>query len=488
MSRFVKIGVRVFGAAALLVSSMFVAPAVAQTTVVLDNPSTEVSDAYIRSGDYANSVINNGVLATKASSNSSLVRRALIKFDTQNFVPANATIQSATLSVTLSRSESSTRTLGAYRVSNSFDEWAATWYRRKESGSRWTSAGGDLGSRYATASVGTSPGTRVTFNVTSLVQSTVRGTYGSRYTRIALIDTGSASASSLKEFYSSEASDPAVRPRLTVVYGSTPVEEEEEEPPPPPTTTLSTLKVLHWNIHYGIGTDGSYGMDKYVDWIVRINPDLVSLNEVEKYVRGHGNEDQPRILAERLSARTGRQWYYHHVQRFCGCVSNGGGNLILSRFPILARSQLAMSYDRSAALATVSVNGRNINFVSTHLASESSSYRSTQIRQLMSWLSGFAEQRLVAGDYNSSLGNVPYMRDDYRDAWSAASALGTALDYPGNPGDGSTYTNGNRIDFVFRSESASRLIVRAARMFDTRDSNGRMPSDHKPLLVTYAVN
>jgi endonuclease/exonuclease/phosphatase family metal-dependent hydrolase len=485
MGRRVRIGRRVFGAAALLLSAICVAPAAAQTTVVLDNPSGEVTDAYIRAGDYARTVYNNGVLSTKANSNASYVRRALLKFDTQNFVPANATIQSAVLTLTLSRSEASTRTLTAYRVANSFDETAATWYRRKNDGRTWTTAGGDLGSSVGTASVGTSPGTRVTFNVTSLVQSTVNGTYGSRYTRIALIDRGSSSASSLKEFYSSEASNTAVRPKLTVVYGSTSTSSGSGST----STSSSTLKVLHWNIHYGIGTDGRYGMDKYVDWIARINPDLVSLNEVEKYVAGHGNEDQPAILASRLSARTGRRWYYHHVQRFCGCVANGGGNLILSRFPILARSQLAMSYDRSAALVTLSVNGRNINFISTHLASESSGYRSTQIRQLMSWARSFSEQRIIAGDFNAGLSNIPYMRDEYDDGWSTADAMGTAYDYPGNNGqEGSTFRNGYRIDFVFKSEGASRVSVRSARMFDTRDADGDMPSDHKPLLLTYSVN
>ena len=487
MSRRVLTGVRVCGATALLVLSMFVAPAGAQTTVVLDNPSNEVTDAYIRAGEHANAVNNTTILATKVSSNASYNRRALIKFDTQNYVPANARIQSATLTVTLRSSESSTRTIGAYRVSNSFDETHATWYRRKSDGRRWTTAGGDLGSRYATASVGTSAGTRVTFNVTALVQATVNGNYGSRYTRIALLDTGSASAASLKEFHSSEASDAAVRPRLTVVYGGT-TTTSPTPTPTEPTTTSGTLKVMLWNIHYGIGMDGRYGIDKYVDWIVRINPDVVALNEVEKYVSGHGNEDQPRLFAEKLTSRTGRQWYYHHVQRFCGCVSNGGGNLILSRFPILSRAQLAMSYDRSAALATINVNGRNINFVSTHLASESSGYRSTQIRQLMSWLRGFSEQKIVAGDFNAGLSNTPYMQDEYDDGWSTAVANGTELDYPGNWRYGSTYKNGYRIDFVFQSESASSLRLSAARMFDTRNSSGVMPSDHKPLLVTYRVN
>ena len=488
MSRRVDIGVRVFGAV-LLWSSMFATSAAAQTTVVLDNPSGEVTDAFVRAGQYANTVHNNGVLATKANSDADYIRRALIKFDTQNHVPANATIQSAVLTVTLRRSEASTRTIGAYRVTNSFDETAATWYRRKTTGLQWSTAGGDLGSRYATASVGTTSGARVTFNVTSLVQATVKGTYGSRYTRIALVDAGSSSSSSYKEFYSSEASDPAVRPRLTVVYGGSTTPPPPPPPAPTPSTTTGTLKVLQWNIHYGLGTNGAYGMDKYVNWIASINPDLVSLNEVEKNVPGHGNENQPAILASKLTARTGRTWYYHHANRYGNWGANGGGNLILSRFPILAKSQLAMSYNRSAALATINVNGRNVNFVSTHLAnkSEGSGCRATQILQLLSWLRGFSEQKIVAGDFNAGLSNLPHVGSALGDGWSAAAAINTDQGYPGNT-SGATYVNGYRIDFVFRSDLASRLVVRAARVFDTRSASGVRPSDHYPLLLTYAIN
>jgi endonuclease/exonuclease/phosphatase family metal-dependent hydrolase len=467
---------------------MFAASAAAQTTVVLDNPSGEVVDAFVRAGQYANTVNNNGVLVTKANSDSNYVRRALIKFDTQNHVPANATIQSAILTVTLRRSEASTRTIGAYRVASSFDETAATWYRRKTDGRRWSTAGGDLGTRYATATVGTTAGSRVKFNVTSLVQATVKGTFGSRYTRIALVDGGSSSSSSYKEFYSSEASDPAVRPRLTVVYGGG-TTTTAPSPTPITSTSTSTLKVLQWNIHYGLGTNGAYGMDKYVDWIVKINPDLVSLNEVEKYVSYHGNENQPAILASKLSARTGRTWYYHFAQRWGNWSSNGGGNLILSRFPILAKSQLALSYNRSAALATVSVNGRNINFISTHLAnkSEGAGARATQILQLLAWSRGFSEQKIVAGDFNAGLSNLPYILGDCDDGWSTAAALNTDVGYPGNT-SGATYVNGYRIDFIFKSEAASRLAVRSARVFDTRNASGVRPSDHFPLLVTYGIN
>jgi endonuclease/exonuclease/phosphatase family metal-dependent hydrolase len=481
--------VRVVGAAALLLTTTFAGTVAAQTTVVFDSASTGVVDAFIRAGDYAHTVYNTTALATKANSSANYVRRALLKFDTQNRIPQNATIQSATLTLTLRKSESSSRTLSAYRVATSFDEGAATWMRRR-SGYRWSTYGGDLGARYATATAGTSAGSRVSFNLTKLVQETVRGNYGSRYTRVAIIDAGTSSSTSLKEFHSSEAADASVRPKLTVVYGSSTSTSTSGSTSGSTTTstTSSTLKVMHWNIHYGLGTNGSYGMDKYVDVIARVNPDVVSLNEVEKYVSGHGNENQPAVLASKLKSRTGRTWYYHFAQRYGNWSSNGGGNLILSRFPILAKSQLAMSYNRSAALVTISVNGRNVNVVSTHLASESSGYRSTQIRQLMSWARGFSDQLIIAGDFNAGLSNVPYMDSEYDDGWSTATNAGTEQDYAGNWRYGSTFKNGYRIDFVFRAERAARLRVRAARMYDTRYSNGSMPSDHKPLMVTFSVS
>lgn len=466
----------------IFVACLIVSPGVsglasAQTTVVLDAPDTQVADAFIRAGTYANTVFNTQGLVTKANANASYVRRALLKFDTHNLIPSNAPIQSAVLTLTLNWSEADTRTIGAYRLASAWDETAATWYRRRTNGERWGTAGGDLGTRYTQAVVGPVPGATVTFDLTRLVQETVNGAYGSRYTRVALVDSGSSSAASYKEFYSSEAADPARRPRLTIVYGSA--------APVVSPAASTTLKVLHWNIHYGIGTDGAYGIDKHVDWIVRIDPDIVSLNEVEKFVSGHGNEDQPALFASKLQARTGQPWYYHFAQRYGRWTSNGGGNLILSKYPIEATSQLAMSYARSAALATITVNGRTINFVSTHLASESASYRSTQIQQLMPWARGFAEQRIIAGDFNAGLVNVPYMASEYDDGWTSADAIGTAQCYDGNTRYGATHNY--KIDFVFESEGASALRVLSSRVFDTRDARGVMPSDHKPLLVTFSV-
>src|ERR1051325_11286798 len=70
--------------------------AYAQTTVVLDTPDREVVDTTIRGGSYANDNFDDDTLARRASSDRSNVRRALLKFDTEPYVPKNAPIRSAT--------------------------------------------------------------------------------------------------------------------------------------------------------------------------------------------------------------------------------------------------------------------------------------------------------------------------------------------------------------------------------------------------------
>jgi hypothetical protein len=72
----------------------------------------------------------------------------------------------------------------------------------------------------------------------------------------------------------------------------------------------------------------------------------------------------------------------------------------------------------------------------------------------------------------------------YNDAWPLAKALGTAFNFPGNC-DGCT--RNSRIDYVFASQGASWLSLQSAEIIDTRDGNGYMPSDHKPMIVVYEV-
>ena len=92
----------------------------------------------------------------------------------------------------------------------------------------------------------------------------------------------------------------------------------------------------------------------------------------------------------------------------------------------------------------------------------------------------------MAGDFNMQASSPEYaaLAATHSDAWAAARARGATINYSGNC-DGCT--RNSRIDYVFASHGAWSLDIRSAQIFDTRDANGNMPSDHKPMLVIYDV-
>jgi endonuclease/exonuclease/phosphatase family metal-dependent hydrolase len=255
---------------------------------------------------------------------------------------------------------------------------------------------------------------------------------------------------------------------------------------PAPVTSTTSLKVLHWNLHHGVGTDGKYDINRIATWIAKSNPDVVSLNEVEKYT-GWGNEDQPARYKALLEAKTGRTWYSVWAQEYGQWTANGKGNLLLSRFPLTNTARYELSYERTVALGQIVFNGRNITVATTHLDPDSGTRRYTQTQQLMAWFKNFSQNRIVVGDMNAqpTSTEMTYLKNQgYRDAWADAKAGGYAKSAADNPNG---YTRGGRIDLLYTSTGASNLKPTRVEVIDARDANGYMPSDHRPLVVTYTV-
>ena len=244
-----------------------------------------------------------------------------------------------------------------------------------------------------------------------------------------------------------------------------------------------TLKVLDWNTHHGVGTDGDYDIERFVPWIVRSGANVVSLNEVERFT-GWGNEDQPARYAAMLRSATGKTWYYTFAQR--DGASTGQGNLILTTFPLEAAGKHLLSYSRSVARAQIVVNGVRVNIFSTHLDADSSARRATQMAELKALAASYSQQHIFAGDFNAWPGatEIANMTAFAYDAWAVAKAMGTATAYAGNEAGN---TRNSRIDYVFYSKSATRLALRGAQVFDTRDSSGVMPSDHRPVMASFQI-
>ena len=257
---------------------------------------------------------------------------------------------------------------------------------------------------------------------------------------------------------------------VNVVEGVT----EALPPPTPPPSAGGSLRFLQWNVrHGGTGTDGVKDPWRLSNWIAYMNPDVASLNEVD------GDWDLDPIIAN-LQALTGVRWYSSF---------SGLGNVIISRLPLAAASICTYnpSYPRNAAHAAIVVGGRTINLFSSHLDSSSGGVRLGEAYALQACAGSWGNAAIMAGDYNMSEWTSEYgvASSGFHDSWLAAKSLGTALNYSGNC-DGCT--RNSRIDYVFSTQSAWYLRVTSAQVFDTRDGNGYMPSDHKPMLVTFAVD
>jgi endonuclease/exonuclease/phosphatase family metal-dependent hydrolase len=255
-------------------------------------------------------------------------------------------------------------------------------------------------------------------------------------------------------------------------------------PPAQPSGSGTTLKVLDWNTHHGLGTDGVFSLERFIPHIVTSGANVVSLNEVEKNVSYYGGVDAPAKYAALLKTATGKTWYYKFAQRDGN--TNGQGNLILTTFQIEDSDAYQLSYSRSVARVQILVGGIRVNVFSTHLDSDSAARRTTQMNQLKSWASSFSEQRILAGDFNAWPGatEISTITSAYIDTWAAAKTAGTSVAYSGNEAGN---TRNSRIDYVFLSKGASRTTIKASQVFDVRNSSGVAPSDHRPVMTTFLV-
>jgi endonuclease/exonuclease/phosphatase family metal-dependent hydrolase len=275
-----------------------------------------------------------------------------------------------------------------------------------------------------------------------------------------------------------------VPPTVTPVTGTPPA----RTPTPAPVTYTAAvqLRVLQWNIHHGVGLDGTYDNVRLATWMAAMNADVIMLNEVERST-SWGREDQPARFEAMLEAMTGKEWYGFFSQGYGDWTATGRGNMILSRYPIESSDRAVISFTRVVSDARIRVNGRSISLIGTHLDPDSPTWRLTQVEEVMRWGAAFPENRIVAGDMNAwpDQASILSYNTAYYDSWTVASNKQAAYGFSGLAPDGAT-RNG-RIDYILYSRNAPDLVVVDSRVYDTRDASGWMPSDHRPVVTTFNV-
>ena len=219
-----------------------------------------------------------------------------------------------------------------------------------------------------------------------------------------------------------------------------------------------------------------------------MHPDIVSLNEVERWNSYSQGADGVALYKSLLEQKTGVPWHVWHAQAYGVWDDKGLITVIYSTVPFSATYRHVYSAGKlkSVGGVTINYNGRNINFMTTHFDPYDASYRLTQARDLVAYLGGFADNRIVAGDFNDQPGNPPIttMTASYYDAWAQAKSGGIAYSPPDNP-DGNT--RNTRIDYIFYSPVEQHLTLKKVEVVETRDSSGVMPSDHRPVMAEFLV-
>ncbi|WP_027166796.1 endonuclease/exonuclease/phosphatase family protein [Mesorhizobium sp. WSM3224] len=284
------------------------------------------------------------------------------------------------------------------------------------------------------------------------------------------------------------------------------------------------MKIVSYNIQYGIGLDGRYDVGRIAD-AVR-DADVIALQEVTRNNPRNGDHDMVAEIGEALPdyfAAYGSNFEVNIGSR----LENGRaistsfqlGNMVLSKTPIhlsrnlllpRSRSLETMNFQRGALEALIETPLGFIRFYSTHLDHRSPVERQGQIRFLRQRLLNYAleggglsgipeiglpdlpypEAFIVMGDFNMLPGSPEYVelagRPDHEFGMPLTADLAVdvaqRLDIadlitwvdPKQPGDVSRH---KRIDYIFTSASLAGSLK---RLWVDRQAVG---SDHLPVWV-----
>lgn len=254
---------------------------------------------------------------------------------------------------------------------------------------------------------------------------------------------------------------------------------------------LRRLRVASYNIHWCVGTDGSYNMDRVARVIQSLDADVVCLQEVHRCT-SRFPDDQLLYLSRHTGmsytafAKT-RDGYPHNSDADDTVGEYGNG--ILSRVPILRHASVdfptGTGYSRSqeprnAIVAYVPHGDHIVGVIGTHLGCDvTGCEQSSAVPVINTYVDNVLRQPIlnVAGFVLGGDLNVSSWRGAYRDligaGWADAAASGGRT-MP-------SWCPVQRIDYLM---SRGNMVAAAPTTVVTTDP---VASDHLPVVAEFAA-
>ena len=240
--------------------------------------------------------------------------------------------------------------------------------------------------------------------------------------------------------------------------------------PPASTASTHTIRVMTYNIHVGVGMDKKLDLARIAGVINAQHPDLVGLQEVDR-----GVERTQRI--DEIARMTKMDYAFAFNLRYQG---GQYGVAILSRYPISSFDHRLYKNTREAERrgfirAEVKINGRMVNFVTTHLDYQYEDGRVFEAEQLLAALRDVKGPLIIVGDFNDvpTGGAYQLAREQFADGWIESGASDQGLSYPADK-------PAKRIDYIL-SRRTDRIRTKKAWTVST------LASDHVPVVADLEI-
>lgn len=153
------------------------------------------------------------------------------------------------------------------------------------------------------------------------------------------------------------------------------------------------FRFVSFNVHQGVTLDAQQDWPAIADLLLRLDPDVVALQEIETGRAARLGVDGLAYLAKRLGME----------EAFAPTIGREYGNAVLSRFPVVETERILLpssAEQRGAARARIDVGGgRLVDVYSMHLGF-SGAERLEQTTEVARRVASAGVPALVAGDFN----------------------------------------------------------------------------------------
>lgn len=228
---------------------------------------------------------------------------------------------------------------------------------------------------------------------------------------------------------------------------------------------VTSLRLMTYNIHRGIGKNGEFSLASTADTIAKAGPDIVALQEVERFSLRTGFKDEIRYLSSKL----GMTYAYG---KSLNIVTGQYGNSLLSKYPIEEYSTIklpSLKEQRTVLRAVIDIDSHRLAVYNVHLGLNENE-RKEQVAYIVNLLSSEKLDYVLLGDMNSSVDKISAFTNVMKD-----SVEGSGKYSQGTIEENNTW---KRIDYIFLSKNLK------PKNYDVILSDA---SDHLPVVSEIVI-